>query len=426
MSSSSSTDLDKFIKCDVFTPDHISKLMASKLSSHGTLLEPSVGTGNLLNHLDLTAYDAVHVYELKNDYLKQVPDDSSIIKHNCDFLKADATTNAYDNIILNPPYIKVQDLSIEYRAFLKTRFPMLKSGMVDIYYAFLIKCLEQLSDTGTMVSITPNTYLYNKSALNLRKYLIENRYISEIIDYKSEKMFKGVSVYCCVTVFNKMPKDELIYNGKQLSYDDVAQSPAFSLFEGKSQQPSDSVTLKSVCKISNGIATLRDGIYVHAQKLYDEPCWQVVMNGTTKKFIIYPYIRETKQIIPENQFKNDNPKTYAYLLENKAELMKRDKGNKTYAAWYAYGRTQSLGGSKQRSIYLPSFIHPENISERLNDDEPMLFLGCVCIEPNDVADMERIKNSIIENIESIADVSSKRSGGWITLSTATLYQTPFV
>ena len=46
-------DLQKFIKCDVFTPDDISKLMASKLNNKGTILEPSVGSGNLLKYINL-------------------------------------------------------------------------------------------------------------------------------------------------------------------------------------------------------------------------------------------------------------------------------------------------------------------------------------------------------------------------------------
>ena len=40
------TDLQEFMKCDVFTPDNISKLMSSKLNHHGDILEPSVGIGN--------------------------------------------------------------------------------------------------------------------------------------------------------------------------------------------------------------------------------------------------------------------------------------------------------------------------------------------------------------------------------------------
>ena len=58
-----------------------------------------------------------------------------------------------------------------------------------------------------MISITPNTYLYNKSALNLRKYLFQNKYIKEIIDFKDKKVFKDASVYCCITIFTKENKD---------------------------------------------------------------------------------------------------------------------------------------------------------------------------------------------------------------------------
>ena len=46
-------DLQEFVKCDVFTPDDISKLMSSKLNNKGNILEPSVGTGNLLKYINL-------------------------------------------------------------------------------------------------------------------------------------------------------------------------------------------------------------------------------------------------------------------------------------------------------------------------------------------------------------------------------------
>ena len=42
------SDLEKFTKCDIFTPDNISLIMSSKLKKNGNLLEPSVGDGNLL------------------------------------------------------------------------------------------------------------------------------------------------------------------------------------------------------------------------------------------------------------------------------------------------------------------------------------------------------------------------------------------
>ena len=104
---------------------------------------------------------------------------------------------------------------------MKTEFKeQLGKGLVDIYYAFIVKCLSVLSDSGRMVAITPNSFLYNKSAIPLRKFLIENRYIEEIIDFGTEKVFPGVSVYCCITVFTKRPNTMLKYNGKIIEYDE--------------------------------------------------------------------------------------------------------------------------------------------------------------------------------------------------------------
>lgn len=167
-------DLQKFIKCDVFTPDDISKIMASKLKKCGNLLEPSVGVGNLLKYINLENYSSIDVYELKKEYLSIIPNNTKLNMYNCDFIMKDIN-ESYDNIIMNPPYIKMQDLSIHYRKYLKTTFDLLKDGIIDIYYAFIIKCIQLLKNDGVMVAITPNSYLYNKSSLKLRKYLFDNK-----------------------------------------------------------------------------------------------------------------------------------------------------------------------------------------------------------------------------------------------------------
>ena len=408
-------NLEKFMKCDVFTPDRIVKIMSNKLKQSGSLLEPSVGTGNLLKYINQELFERIDVYELKKEYIDEIKY-PNIIKYNTDFLRAEIHSK-YDNIIMNPPYIKVQDLTIEYRDFIKSKFSILKKGMVDIYYAFILKCIDLLKNDGIMVSITPNSYLYNKSAIGLRKYLIDNKYIQEIIDFKSEKVFKGVSVYCCITIFSKIEKEYLIYNNKKIFYSEIDKN--YSIFNSNNISGK---TLKNICRISNGIATLRDKIYIHDKKLYNESCWNEITNSKKLKYIIYPY--KNGEIIQDDQFKKENPLTYEYLFNNKEELLKRDKGHKKYPTWYAYGRTQSLKKPKNKSIYIPCFIDPEKIEEYIEIKEPILYQGCFCIEPNNVNDIELIKKNIINNIEFIKSSSSKRSGDWINLSSRILYQIP--
>jgi hypothetical protein len=406
--------LTDITKCDVFTPDNISMLMSSKLHMGGSLLEPSVGNGNLLKFIDLEKYTDVDVFELKAVYLDEITQ-PSINKFNEDFLKS-PINKKYDNIIMNPPYIKVQDLPEEYRAYLKRDFKVLKSGIIDIYYAFIVKCLDLLSDDGIMVAITPNAYLYNKSSLNLRKFLFDNQYVEEIIDFKDAKVFDKISVYCCITIFTKKRKSHLTYNNKTISYSDIIGN--YSLFNFNINNR----LLSSVCKITNGIATLRDGIFIHESKLFDEECWKPITNGNIEKFIIYPY--DNGKIIEETIFRNANPLTYDYLSSHKDELMKRDKGKKTYPAWYAYGRSQSIKYVNETCIYIPCFIDSSNIENCLTIKDSILHYSCLRISPLGDITIPEILNYITKNADFIKSNSSKKSGGWINISSRILYQIP--
>ena len=70
-------DLIDFTKCDIFTPDSITKLMTCKLEKYSlcvgkNLLEPSVGKGNLLKYLNFSDYSEVDIYEIKKEYLDNV------------------------------------------------------------------------------------------------------------------------------------------------------------------------------------------------------------------------------------------------------------------------------------------------------------------------------------------------------------------
>jgi adenine-specific DNA-methyltransferase len=324
----------EFTKCDVFTPDHISRQMASYLTHKGALLEPAVGTGQLLTHIPFSSYSSIDIYDIKQDYLNKCPSHPHITSHCSDFITTNIT-NQYDAIILNPPFIKIQDLPLSYRKQIRTLFPLFSKGNIDLYYIFLYKSIECLKEDGSMVSITPNSYLYTKSALSLRKHLIDNTYIKHIIDFKTDKVFKGVSVYCCITVFTKQPKTSFTYNDTTIEYSSITNSD-YNIFQ--THPTSSTQTLKDICKIRNGIATLRDAIFIHPTKLWDEPCWKPITTGKEMKWCIYPYNHDTT-IIPETKFKSNNPNTYNYLCQQKDELAKRDKGKKKYAAWYAYGRT---------------------------------------------------------------------------------------
>jgi type I restriction-modification system DNA methylase subunit len=121
---------------------------------------------------------------------------------------------------MNPPYIKIQDLSVDYRKYIK--------DISDIEYRFsrYTTHYNQVSFAierrRVMVSITPNSYLYNKSALGLRKYLFDNGYVKEIVISK-KKIFADASVYCCITIFTKTKNARNIQRQTILLYTNVVK-----------------------------------------------------------------------------------------------------------------------------------------------------------------------------------------------------------
>ena len=425
-------DINTYTGCDIFTPDNTTQLMQSYLTDSGNLLEPSLGTGNLLKGIDWNKYNDITLCELKPEYIEQFKvnypnlnnDKTEIILG--DFLldnqdRINKTT--YSNIILNPPYIRIQNLEQDYKKKLKT-IPLLSkyiTGNFDIYHCFILKCLSLLKDDpgSRMVSITPNSYLYTKSANIFREYLYRNKFIDRIIDYKTEKIFKGVSTYVCITVFSKNSnKSSYIYNDKEYIYFDGG-----TFLKNPSMNANlDHTTLNDVCKIYNGIATLRDKIFIHQEKLFEEQCWKEIVTPKGIKWAIVPY--NNTQHIAEDEFKQNNPHTYKYLEQNKAELAKRDKGNKKYPTWYCYGRSQGLSvlnsSNNDNILYLSTFIDPLQIEKFIITDSPKLCLSMVYIIPNKNVSPEIIKNCIIDNIEELKTACPAKGGGWITLSTSVL------
>lgn len=450
--------------CEIFTPDEITKKMTDLLFENFDnfnskqeqgcchLLEPSVGTGNLLKYIFCeTKSIYIDVFEIKkeyietfkhrynSDFLKNTNTNTNTNKNtnifNEDFLKHDFKEKRYDLIISNPPYIKTQDLPFEYRKFLKNEYKDVfnNQSVLDIYYAFMIKCCLLLKETGgVFVCITPNSYLFNSSAKKLRKFLFENKLVVEIVDYGHQKVFDNVSVYCCITVIKKQKnpqKDFFIYNDQKTSFD--------TFVEKNFQESKEIKKLGDVCIIKNGIATLRNKIFIHDQKLYEEEdCWVKVTNGSKEQYIIYPYyynkdLNKTK-CIEEEVFKEKYPKTYQFLLSKKDELAKRDKQNQQkYPIWYAYGRSQSIdlkdSGSCEK-IIIPCLINPLSLKERkciyIKPEKNLLHYNSISIQ---IKEKYKNKYSIEyivfncltneKNINYLIQKSSKRSSGWLNIST---------
>ena len=79
----------------------------------------------------------------------------------------------------------------------------MRTGNVDIYYAFIELGLNLLNKNGKLGFITPNSHFNTASGKNLRKLLKKNQNIEKIINFDYIKIFKHENVYNCISILTK-------------------------------------------------------------------------------------------------------------------------------------------------------------------------------------------------------------------------------
>lgn len=390
-------------KFDVFTPPHIAEEMQKYLPTKGRLLEPSVGEGALIRGMT----GPIDVYDISEEYMKKIPDSPDITKYVCNFLTANIPVR-YPRIISNPPFQKFQDIPEDMRETVRSIHSCLSSGNIDLYVAFLVKCIQLLDEGGTFVAVCPSTWLFNMSCREFRQYLYSETLVEHIRDFGSTKIFEGADVYCTIVVFSKKRKTTFSYNESTFPYGQKLSSLSMLMIENDSVK-----TLGDIAHIQNGIATLADKVFIHPTKKFDEPCWKRIykVSKQTEMWAILPYL-------PEETFKAQNPQTYAFLESNRTALSMRDKGKKTYPSWYSYGRQQGLNiPDIPMSVYMSTLCNPD-VSKSIVVRPTELFYSGLRITPKNGIACETIVDIITRS--DLTNVCSKRSGDWLNVTASIL------
>lgn len=318
----------------------------------------------------------------------------------------------FDLIVGNPPYVKQQNISKDYRPFLLENFETINSNY-NLYYAFLELSIKLLTKNGISLQLVPNYLLKIKSAMSLRQYLFKGNHIQKIVNFNANKVFKGIDIYSMIVELSRF-SNEILYkslpnNNNSLSY----------LYEQnwKKSVPSnithDSVNLIDdklgelvnkvqsqlfILDISTGIATQKDKLFLidnsnlidnkYMTKFYNgkeyfiekESVVRVYKGSGQEKehlkysYIIYPYtIKNNIATIKSQEYLIEKePLTYEYFVESKFDLIKRSGINEKDSNWYRYGRTQSLNRFEPKILFPTNTIKP---NFNLIEDSALFFNG---------------------------------------------------
>lgn len=222
-----------------FTPEKLADFLAVKLFALAqsqdvnamTVLDPACGDGALLNAIykvgknrikNLLGFDTNQEYlNETSKLLAQTPcelscsDFLSVCPNNVDLFRTDVRREFADMVIANPPYVRTQVLGADKAQQLARDFGL--SGRIDLYYPFLMAMTNALKKGGMLGVITSNRYISTKSGADIRKYLLENYDVIEVIDLGDTKLFDAAVLPAIFIGRKKQSKSAITKVGKYVS-----------------------------------------------------------------------------------------------------------------------------------------------------------------------------------------------------------------
>jgi adenine-specific DNA-methyltransferase len=401
----------------VFTPIKISKFMTSFIDNSNSkkILEPSCGSGDLLKYID-KKHDVFGI-DINKKFINECKKKFTHFKFECkDFIRFN-TKERFDYIIGNPPYVKIQNIDNKSINIMRNEYPDIIYGNTNLYAYFLIKCYDLLKDNGELIFIMPNTFLYNKSLNNLKKFLFDEKRIKLLIDFKDKQIFDNFMTYTCIIIITKTINKKYLYGNdinhklKNTVYKTSLKNintPIINYRIGLMTLCDDVYIIKNFIENGNMIEFSKNGINYKIEK---DACKDILKVSKREVYkIIYPYkIINNKAKINVN-FLKEFPECGMYLKSKMNVLKQRDNGNiSSYPIWYAYGRTQSLIPNKNKRLFLSTIV--KDIKTSLFEKNIELYYSGLCISSIKLNNKELI--SILKsNEDEILKSSNNKAGGW--------------
>jgi hypothetical protein len=252
----------------VYTPTELARFLAHQAFealgdvSSVRILDPACGDGALL----LAAAEAARGRGVLVDTLTGYDTDHKAIRaaarnleglknvrlHCRDFLEASTRgygrpslfgENApdsleFDLVISNPPYVRTQTLGSSTAQALGRTFGL--SGRIDLYQAFAVAMIHALRPLGAIGLLCSNKFLTNRSGQSMRRVLLQEIALTELVDLGDTKLFDAAIL-------------PVIVSGRRSERQEVQHLVAFrSVYERKSLPDTPPRTVNSIVDALEG------------------------------------------------------------------------------------------------------------------------------------------------------------------------------
>ncbi len=320
---------------------------------------------------------------------------------------------AFDVIIGNPPYIRIQEMQAwapKTVEIYKNTYQSGQKGNFDIYVLFIEKSLSLLHTEGMFGMILPNKFFMSDYGVHIRTLIKDKIY--NIVDFGDQQVFENATTYTNLLFLRKIPQDIFKYiKVKDLSkfdklvYETINKNNEFkndfiemgsvenSTLSGETWQFSFGVdkvifdklkqfktTLNDISdKLYQGIVTGADAIFIleevnivgdvfkgyskilEKEITIEKKLLKPLLKGSEirryetpkwKYWVIFPYNIEGEKAIPLSKdiLYNDYPLAYQYFEENKELLQSRERGKWKIPLYWQFSRNQNMVECSRKKI----------------------------------------------------------------------------
>ena len=308
------------------------KVFSFILNKPKTILEPSIGQGDLVVHVtDKIKNIKFDMYEIDKDIkildamVKKEDNIGKVIYG--DFMIQDISKK-YATIIGNPPYIRT------------------KKG--NLYIDFTNKCYNLLDTNGEMIFIVPSDFLKLTSASKLLNEMMSNGTFTHIYHPHNENLFENAAIDVIVFRYckNNSLEKKVLYNDN-IMY--ITNSSGLITFNEEENE--NKIMFKDKFDIYVGIVSGKEEVYKNAELGNIE-----VLNGKDKK----------EKYIYIEKYPCENEDINNYLLENKPVLLERAIKKFNESNWFEWGAPRNITSIRANinkdCIYIYNLTRQNNVA----------------------------------------------------------------
>jgi len=139
-------------------------------------------------------------------FVQNDKDYGSYIQQGMNF--AELLIQEYDIVITNPPYLDSSNMEESFKKIISQNY---KGFDKNLYSAFIKRCADFAIPDGYVGMITPQTYMFISSYEKMRKWLLENYRITELVQFGLGGVFNESLVDTAILIFSGNSSKQGVY-----------------------------------------------------------------------------------------------------------------------------------------------------------------------------------------------------------------------